>query len=79
MACTSRGQVRVLLEQEGLHSSSLAKWRKKYQAGALKAIGDSGTAPRENEEATQEQPVSAANDDSTAPGRIIVPDSWPMR
>ena len=79
MACTSRGEIKVLLEQEGLHSSSLAKWRKQYLAGALGPIGDSRSTPEENEEADQEKHASAVNGDPEAPARIIVPDSWPMR
>jgi polysaccharide biosynthesis transport protein len=40
MNCTEPGQINALLEQEGLHSSSLAKWRKQYRAGALTASPD---------------------------------------
>ena len=38
-ACTQRGELRQLLEQEGLHSSYLSRWRRARAAGRL------GSAP----------------------------------
>ena len=34
-ACTQRGELRQLLEQEGLHSSYLSRWRRARAAGRL--------------------------------------------
>lgn len=39
-ACTEKGQVAALLRREGLYSSQLCEWRKKYQTGALTALRD---------------------------------------
>jgi transposase len=34
-ACTQRGELREMLEQEGLHSSYLSRWRRARAAGRL--------------------------------------------
>jgi transposase-like protein len=39
-ACTQPGQIGALLRREGIYSSMLARWRKLYQVGALKALAD---------------------------------------
>lgn len=39
-ACTESGQIGALLRREGLWSSQLAKWRRLYESGALKALAD---------------------------------------
>jgi transposase-like protein len=39
-ACMEKGQIAALLRREGLYSSQLCEWRKKYQHGALTALQD---------------------------------------
>lgn len=37
-ACTEKGQISALLRREGLYSSQLFEWRKKYRRGAQAAL-----------------------------------------
>lgn len=39
--CREAGQVGALLRREGIYSSQLANWRRKYDQGALKALSQS--------------------------------------
>lgn len=41
LACRDSGQIKALLEQEGLRPSLLTKWREQYRAGTLKDLQDS--------------------------------------
>ena len=45
-ACKKPGQVGALLRREGLYSSQLAAWRKKYKRGARKALKDKKRGPK---------------------------------
>lgn len=36
--CTSHGQIGALLRREGLYSSQLGTWRRKWEAGGLQAM-----------------------------------------
>lgn len=40
LRCTQLGEINALLRREGLYSSHLDKWRKKYHSGALQALRD---------------------------------------
>jgi transposase-like protein len=39
-ACTEPGQIGAILRREGLYSSYLDKWRKKYELGGAEALKD---------------------------------------
>lgn len=38
LSCHGHGQIKALLEREGLYSSELTLWRRQYRAGALRGI-----------------------------------------
>jgi len=54
-ACTQAGQVGALLRREGLYSSQLCEWRRKYQRGAQAALQESkrGRKPSRTPEETE--------------------------
>jgi transposase-like protein len=39
-ACTEPGEIGALLRREGIYSSTLSKWRKRYAAGGEQALAD---------------------------------------
>jgi transposase-like protein len=55
-ACTQPGEVRALLEEEGLYSSYLTKWRRARAAGKLTGSKSQqrGPKPRVNRELAEE-------------------------
>lgn len=38
--CKGKGEIGALIRREGLYSSQLAKWRRQYAAGGIKALAD---------------------------------------
>ena len=54
-ACTEKGQVGALLRREGLYSSQLCEWRKKYRRGAQAALQENkrGRKPLQTPEAKE--------------------------
>ena len=47
-ACTEPGEIRALLRQEGIYSSSLSSWRRKRDAGELSALSPQKRGPKVN-------------------------------
>ena len=53
-ACTETGQIGALLRREGLYSSQLTEWRKRYRHGALTALRDDQRGRKKTQAAERE-------------------------
>ena len=71
-ACTEKGQIGALLRREGLYSSQLCEWRKKYQPGALTALKDH---PRGRRPPEGESPARGERETAAAGGAVGAPAS----
>ena len=54
-ACAQRGELGALLRQEGIYSSSLQKWRRERDAGALDAMTPKRRGPRAHVQSAAEK------------------------
>jgi transposase len=74
-ACEKAGEIGALLRREGLYSSTLSKWRKQRQAGALRALDrPRGRKPpdlRDARIATLERRVERAESELAKAHRVI--------
>ncbi len=74
-ACTEAGEVGALLRREGLYSSTLSKWRRQREAGALAALqrprGRKPADPREAQIATLTRRAERAECELAKAHRVI--------
>jgi transposase len=54
-SCLGHGQIGALLRREGLYSSQLASWRRRYSAGGRKALRDDKRGRKRNRTPEQEE------------------------